>query len=574
MNLWLYSLRDMAKRPGRSLLTLFSIILGVGTVFAVSTTITGAKFAYGRMTETLTGNADAEIVARGGGHFAEKIVASLEADPAIQNTVPLLYQFAVLNTGRTKIQINGIGTNLAKQKLFRPFELTSGRLLENEKELVLDKSLADSAGIKAGDEVKILTRRSITPQKMTVVGLIRPTEVWAFTQGGLAYFDLADWQWWCKAEGKIDVLQIALKSTANKENALKAIADSLSPEVQLRSSREAGTPTSVTFIAFQAGLEATRALALLVAGLLILNTFLMNVTERRSQIAVMRLVGATRGKSWACFCARGARWFLGRGFGPAAWLATRPWPGEGDGKCLRRRAAKSGTGIGTDAACLCHGTRTGHDRCSDTGCSCRQDQTFGKSAGKQQHTRTRRSWLYPLVGALLVAFSIFGIALSACAYSSSRLGVVNGLVVVARSVAIVSARAAAGVCAGLLSVAFLGPMEFELAFRQMIRNRGRSLLTWGILFLAVATSVATGLILSDVINDIRAEVRRTTTRRLYYPRDQHQSGDRHLGERARRTRRHYQKARRRSVGRGDGHRRHGSTAGRQSRGGDARIPAL
>ena len=39
MNLWLYSVRDMARRPGRSLLTFFSIVLGVATVFAVSSTI-------------------------------------------------------------------------------------------------------------------------------------------------------------------------------------------------------------------------------------------------------------------------------------------------------------------------------------------------------------------------------------------------------------------------------------------------------------------------------------------------------------------------------------------------------
>ncbi len=57
---------------------------------------------------------------------------------------------------------------------------------------------------------------------------------------------------------------------------------------------------------------------------------------------------------------------------------------------------------------------------------------------------------------------------------------------------------------------FLGRMEFELANRQMVRTEGRALLTWGILFMAVTTSAATGLILTDVINDIRSDVRRTT----------------------------------------------------------------
>ena len=57
---------------------------------------------------------------------------------------------------------------------------------------------------------------------------------------------------------------------------------------------------------------------------------------------------------------------------------------------------------------------------------------------------------------------------------------------------------------------FLGPMEFEVACKQMVRTEGRALLTWGILFMAVATSVGTVLILTDVINDIRGDVHRTT----------------------------------------------------------------
>jgi putative ABC transport system permease protein len=511
MNLWLYSLRDMAKRPGRSLLTLLSIVLGVGTVFAVSTTITGAKFAYGRMTETLTGNADAEIVARGGGHFAQKLVDSVETNPTVENAVPLLYQFALLNTGRSKIQINGIGTILAKQRLFRPFELVSGRLLENEQELVLEKSLADSVGIKAGDEVKIVTRRNITPQKMMVVGLIRPTEVWAFTQGGLAYFELADWQWWCKAEGKIDVLQIALKPAVDKETALKAIADGLPAELQLQSSKEAGTPTSETFIAFQLGLESTRALALAVAALLILNTFLMNVTERRGQIAVMRLVGATRWQIMGLLLREGALvGVLGAVLGlPLGWLLAHGLA-KGMENAFAVALRNPELGLGPTLFAFAMGPVLAMVAVLIPALQAARIKPLENLRASMSAPGARRNWLYPVVGALLVGFSVFGISLSLAHIlprgwaASMALLFLGGVLLLFPLVL----RPAYALPYYLLR--FLGPMEFELAFRQMIRNRGRSLLTWGILFIAVATSVGTGLILSDVIEPIRDEVRRTT----------------------------------------------------------------
>ena len=130
---------------------------------------------------------------------------------------------------------------------------------------------------------------------MHVVGLIRPADVSAMSQGGLAYFTLADWQALCKARGKIDSLQIILHKSADKNKELAQLAALLpaQPKLQLRSTNE-NQSTSATFTAFQYGLEATRSLALVVAALLIINTFQMNVTERRGQIAIFRLLGATR----------------------------------------------------------------------------------------------------------------------------------------------------------------------------------------------------------------------------------------------------------------------------------------
>src|SRR5262249_3554018 len=69
------------------------------------------------------------------------------------------------------------------------------------------------------------------------------------------------------------------------------------------------------------------------------------------------------------------------------------------------------------------------------------------------------------------------------------------------------AHAACAVVHGL--VRFVAPVECELTYRQLIRNVSRTRLTWGILFLAVVVSVATGLVLTDMMRDLRADVPRT-----------------------------------------------------------------
>ncbi len=268
------------------------------------------------------------MVARGGGRFAQELVGPLEKAPAVQVAVPLLYQYAVLSTGTKRIQINGVGTVLSREQMLRAFVVVTGRLLQNDGEIVLEESLAQSAGITSGDDVKLLTWRGV--QHVQVVGLIRPLEVWAFTQGGLAYLNLNDWQWMCKAPGKIDALQILLKPSADKEQTLASLARTLPPELQLRSAREAAWRSNVALSAFEYALQASRLLTMIVAVLLILNTFLMNVTERRGELAVLRLIGATRRQVTVLLLSEGALLgTVGATLGlPVGWVLSR-WLAKG-----------------------------------------------------------------------------------------------------------------------------------------------------------------------------------------------------------------------------------------------------
>ena len=508
MNLWLYSLRDMARRPGRSLLTLLSIVLGVATVFAVTTTTGAARLAFDRMSETLSGKADAKVVAKGGGRFAQELLAELEKSKDIKVGVPLLFQIALINNGNERIQINGVGTRLDKEKILRPFHVVTGRLVESEGELVLEESLAKSIGIKADDEVKVLTRRGV--ERLKVVGLIRPTEIWAFTQGGLAYFDLEDWQHLSKAADKIDEYQIMLVP-GDKDKMLDALARTLPPELQLRSSRDPHSTSNVTLMAFEYGLDVTRSLALVVAALLILNTFMMNVAERRGQISVLRLIGSTRGQIMALLLREGALvGLVGALFGlPLGWGLAH-WLAEGMENAFGVSLQNPEFAVGPALFAFAMGPVVA---LLAAYLPARRAAQIGPLEGLRQRSSgqpEQRGWKRIGLGLFLLVASLVGMGLSylrvlpqAWAITVAiffLFGMLLGFPLVLGWAGAVVYRL----------LRFLGPMEFELAYRQMVRTEGRANLTWGILFMAVATSVGTGLILTDVIDDIRTDVRKTT----------------------------------------------------------------
>src|SRR5579871_3113703 len=78
MNLWVYNLREVQRRPGRMVLTLLGIALGLATVVATRLTIRTVDRAYRDLFEDVAGRPALEITAKGQGGFATDAVSGLE----------------------------------------------------------------------------------------------------------------------------------------------------------------------------------------------------------------------------------------------------------------------------------------------------------------------------------------------------------------------------------------------------------------------------------------------------------------------------------------------------------------
>src|SRR5215475_13866978 len=72
--LWKYTTREVQRRPGRTLLTLTGIVIGVATVVAVMATTRATRRSYRAMYEAVGGRAALEVVAPGGGGFDPQVV--------------------------------------------------------------------------------------------------------------------------------------------------------------------------------------------------------------------------------------------------------------------------------------------------------------------------------------------------------------------------------------------------------------------------------------------------------------------------------------------------------------------
>src|ERR1700756_1589722 len=107
---WKYATRPMLRRPGRTLLTLLGIVLGVAMIVAVTLTTQATRSAYHEMFAAVSGRGSLEVVAEGFGGFDATVVARLNDVAGIQAAVPVIQSPAALvgKSGPVPVQVLGI----------------------------------------------------------------------------------------------------------------------------------------------------------------------------------------------------------------------------------------------------------------------------------------------------------------------------------------------------------------------------------------------------------------------------------------------------------------------------------
>src|SRR5258708_37663542 len=96
--LWKYTLREGQRRPGRTLLTLGGIVIGVATVVAISLTTQTTRSAYRDMFDALGGRASLEVVSEAQGDFDLEVAGRVRQTPGVREALPVVQYPAVLTT--------------------------------------------------------------------------------------------------------------------------------------------------------------------------------------------------------------------------------------------------------------------------------------------------------------------------------------------------------------------------------------------------------------------------------------------------------------------------------------------
>lgn len=284
--------REARKRPGRAILTLASVAIGVAAVVAVTFTLRSTQNAFDRIFQSLAGRASLEVAAPLGEAIPASLAAKVSKIPGVEAVAPRLQRPAVLFAKDERVQLIAAAVSPKLDQEVHEYKIVKGQPLASAAEVLLNELLAENLGVTVGDEVSLLTRSGRIPLK--IAGLFETPGGAISGQGAGVLLPLVQGQKWFRAPGRLDVIQVVVDKDADETAVRAAIEQELPDKAELRSPSGRSEMAQETVLSTNQALAMARSFILLVAIFVITNTFLISVTQRRRQLGILRALGGTR----------------------------------------------------------------------------------------------------------------------------------------------------------------------------------------------------------------------------------------------------------------------------------------
>ncbi|MGB8535482.1 MAG: FtsX-like permease family protein, partial [Acidobacteriaceae bacterium] len=291
-------LRPLFRQPGRALVILFAVALGDAAVVAIDLAGDAAAGSFHSSMETLAGKDDFEVTAAGG--VPEAIVARIARLPYALRLSPRIEDHATIAaTGASVPQtVPLIGVDLVAEANYAGTMISAATSSDglphiNDPDAIwvtggLGKAVGDSVQLLVNDHTRAYVVRGLIPDsaKMGTDAIL---------------MDIGAAQLATGKSGRVDRILIKTPDSNNFEMWQSKLRQGLPAGVLLNAQ---GTETAANrrmLAAFRWNLRMLSGIALLVGAFLIYNAVSVSVVRRRSDIGILRALGASRGAVMAAF---------------------------------------------------------------------------------------------------------------------------------------------------------------------------------------------------------------------------------------------------------------------------------
>ncbi len=307
------TLKGLLAHKLRVALTALAIVLGVTFVTGTLVLTDTLNNTFTTLFSKIYSNVDFEV--RGVAAFADQqgagavrqpisdtLLPKVAAVPGVAASEGLVGGYAQFVDKHGKAITTGgaptLGTTFGDKPELSALHPVSGHGPTGPTEVAMDEGTAKKYHFAVGDRVKVLLPGP--PETFTISGIVRFGSADNLGGATLAAFTLPTAQKLFHVEGRVDTIEVATASGADKAAVERDIAKILPKGVEVVSAQKVADEQSSAINDalgfFSTALLVFALISLFVGGFTILNTFSITVGQRTRELALLRIVGASRGQ--------------------------------------------------------------------------------------------------------------------------------------------------------------------------------------------------------------------------------------------------------------------------------------